>query len=117
MTYRRDGSLFLEVLRQEAAGALLITKRDGEEDIVFCGEQDGEGYVGWTPRERADANGWSYKAAPNLEIAALLVVTDLAWKAIAANYDTSGLDILGKAPLWDALADLESALREVGYVA
>jgi hypothetical protein len=42
--------------------------------------------------------------------------TDAAWKVVGANYDTSEEGITGKQPLWVGLADLEGALRDLGYV-
>jgi hypothetical protein len=95
---------------------MISPHKDGEFEFVFCGEVDGE-YVGWYPREDADAKGYNYRAPADEAIAALLKATDLAWAAVAANYDTSGGSIAEKQPLWAALAELESALRRIGYVA
>lgn len=43
--------------------------------------------------------------------ARVVELTRLAWATVAANYDTSGGSIMEKQPLWDSLANLESALR------
>jgi len=56
-----------------------------------------------------------YTPRPRISLDELFHVADLAWAAVAANYATSGLDILDKGPLWDAIADVEFALRRIGY--
>lgn len=42
-----------------------LTGKNAFEEIVFCGEVAGEGYVGWTPRDRAEANGWNFRSEPD----------------------------------------------------
>ena len=113
----KESESLLSTLRSRAEGQLLISKHKDGTETVFCGEgEDGE-YRGWQERSYADEMGYSYAAPPDKDAAAVLEVTDLAWAAVSANYDTSGGSIAEKQPLWDALADLESALRRFGYVA
>lgn len=58
-------------------------------------------------------DGHPYKSESWEDVAQRIAA--LAWSAVAANYDTSGDSIAEKQPLWEALADLEMALRKVGY--
>lgn len=84
---------------------------------LFAAVRDGLSYAAldnpWEDKEAYRAVLLKARQALD-EIAA---TTDLAWAAVAANYDTSGGDIIQKQPLWTALSDLEMALRKVGYVA
>lgn len=106
----------LERIEEAAKGVLLIsTMRDGEE-IVFCGEVDGE-YVGWTPREFADLRGYSYRADPNPELLALVEVVRAA-REVSQSFDCSCPDY--QKPyhprhhpncLWDEGHDLRAALE------
>jgi hypothetical protein len=47
---------------------------------------------------------------------ALKAVAEAARRAVVANYETQGCDIIGKQSLWTALADTESELRAAGLL-
>jgi hypothetical protein len=54
---------------------------------------------------------WDELEAAEAEVGRL---SGLAWNAIRANYETAGESVMGKISLWNALAELEAALREDG---
>src|SRR4051812_7324968 len=62
----------LDAIRARAESVEVTSTASDGTEIVYCGTQDGE-YVGWTPRENAEANGYEVvRTKPNEDVFALL---------------------------------------------
>lgn len=88
MSEQTEETLSLAELRRLGEGGEITYTADGTE-IVWCGEQDGE-YVGWMPRESAEAKSYTVGRWGDPNLLALVEVAEAAKAlvAVAANGGT-----------------------------
>lgn len=78
-----EPTISLFELREQASSREIATTASDGSEIVWCGEGP-DGYIGWTTRERAEANGYEiHQTASNPELLALIEVAEAALRLVA----------------------------------
>lgn len=88
MTERTDSLLSLAELRRLGEGGEISNVTSDGTEIVWCGEQDGE-YVGWIPRDLAEAKGYAPERWGDEQLLALVEVAEAA-KALVEDTANGG---------------------------